>query len=320
VRIELLDFAPVEIRRPDPVTDFDEVLALVQACDSAVCGDSDWTAAELREEWDGLDMGADAWVAVVDGRLAGVLSVYERRGGRVLADGYVHPELTGRGVGAALLAAAEQRALELAAEVPLDEAVSLETAHLVGDPRAPELLAGRGYQRVRTFFRMVADLTGAIPAPVWPEGLELRPFELERDGHRVHAAVEEAFAHEWGHEPRDYEAWARRTFEVEQFDPQLFLVVWHGDEVVAASLDYAKRMGDWGWIATLAVRPAWRRRGLGLALLHESFRRFAERGETVAALGVDSQNPTGATHLYERAGMRIFWRADVWRKELRAGA
>ena len=76
-------------------------------------------------------------------------------------------------------------------------------------------------------------------------------------------------------------------------------------------------MGDWGWIGTLGVRPGWRRRGLGLALLQEGFRRFAERGETVAALGVDSENPTGATRLYERAGMRVLWRADVWRKELR---
>jgi ribosomal protein S18 acetylase RimI-like enzyme len=175
----------VELRRPHPTADFDEVLALVQACDRAVYGDSDWTAEELREEWDGLDVGRDAWVAVEEGRLAGVMHVYERRGGRVLADGYVHPDLTGRGAGALLL-------------------------------------------------------------------------------------------------------------------------------------NYPKRLGDWGWIGTLGVRPAWRRRGLGLALLYESFRRFAERGETLAALGVDSENPTGATRLYERAGMRVLWRADVWRKELRA--
>ena len=55
-RIDLLHCAAVEIRRPDPMTDFDEVLALVQACDRAVYGDSDWTAAELREEWDDLDL------------------------------------------------------------------------------------------------------------------------------------------------------------------------------------------------------------------------------------------------------------------------
>ncbi len=102
------------------------------------------------------------------------------------------------------------------------------------------------------------------------------------------------------------------------FDPSLVPVVWAGDEVVAFSRNYPKRNGDWGFIGTLGVRPAWRRRGLGLALLHESFRRFRETGETTVALGVDVENPTGATRLYERAGMRVLWQADVWQKELRA--
>jgi ribosomal protein S18 acetylase RimI-like enzyme len=79
-------------------------------------------------------------------------------------------------------------------------------------------------------------------------------------------------------------------------------------------------MGDWGWVGALGVLPEWRRRGLGLALLRESFRRIHATGETVVALGVDSQNPTGATRLYERAGMRALWRADVWEKELRPDA
>jgi len=310
----------VEIRRPDPNADFDEVLALVQACDRAVYGDSDWTAAELRQEWDGLDLAHDAWVAVEDGRIAGTMAVYELGSGRVLADGYVHPELTGRGAGSRLLAAAEERGLELTREAPPGSPVTIETAHLVGDPRAPKLLTCRGYAHVRTFHRMVLDLTSRdVPVPVWPPGLELRPFDRERDGRLVHAAIEEAFTDEWGHEPRGYEAWSERMFEVEQFDPSLWLVVWDGDEVAAASLDYCGYLGDWGFVRTLGVRPAWRQQGLGLALLHESFRRFAERGEITAALGVDSENPTGATRLYERAGMRVLWRADVWRKQLRDG-
>jgi mycothiol synthase len=310
----------VEIRRPHPSDDFDESLALMQAYDRSVYGDTDWTAAELREAWDGTDLERDVWLAVDEGRIAGVMHVYDRRGGRVMADGYVHPELTGRGVGARLLAAAEERALELEADVPAGEPLTIETAHLVGDPRAPKLLACRGYAHVRTFFRMVADLRRELPEPSWPEGLEPRAFDLERHGRLVHEALDEAFAQEWGYERRDYRTWARRAFEVEQFDPDLILVVWDADEIAAASLNYPKRLGDWGWIGTLGVRPAWRRQGLGLALLREGFRRFAERGEAVAALGVDSENPTGATRLYERAGMTVLWRADVWRKELRSAA
>ena len=79
----------------------------------------------------------DAWVAVDDGRIAGVVHVYGLRGTRVLLDGYVHPELTGRGAGSLLLDAAEARARELAGDAPAGEPIWAETAHLVGDPTAP---------------------------------------------------------------------------------------------------------------------------------------------------------------------------------------
>ena len=310
----------MELRRPDPTSDFDEVLALVQACDRAVYDDSDWTADELREEWDDLDLGRDAWLAMAEGRIVGVMHCHGLQGSRVLLDGYVHPEATGRGAGSLLLAAAELRALELAAEAPVGQGVWAETAHLVGDPAAPALLASRGYTMLRTYHRMIIDLDGEVPAAVWPDGLELRPFDPDRHGRQLKDALDEAFVDEWGHELRDYESWEERVLGVPQFDPELILVVWDGDEIAAASIDYQKRLGNWGLVSRLGVRERWRRQGLGLSLLHESFRRFADRGETMAALGVDSENPTGATRLYERAGMRILWRADVWRKELVPGA
>jgi mycothiol synthase len=176
----------------------------------------------------------------------------------------------------------------------------------------------QGFTYARSFFRMVVDIAAPHPAPDWPEGVELRPFDVERDGRAVHAAVEEAFVDEWGHVAQPYEVWRERAYVVPRIDPSLVPVVWDGDEVAAVSLNYPKRNGDWGWIGTLGVREGWRRRGLGLALLRESFRRFRDTGETVVALGVDADNPTGATRLYERAGMRILWQADVWAKELRA--
>ena len=41
------------------------------------------------------------------------------------------------------------------------------------------------------------------------------------------------------------------------------------------------------------------------------------RGERRVGLGVDAESPTGATRVYERAGMRTLWQALVWEKELR---
>ena len=301
---------------------FDEVLSLLQASDCAVYGDTDWTAPELREQWDEMDLAADAWLVELDGRLAGVMHLCELRGrGCYVTDGYVHPELKGRGIGAYLLDLVEARARErMVTEVPAGERVVLHNAHLHGDEGAASLVAAKGYTRVRTFFRMVADLDVVAAAPaVWPHGIELRPLDVASHGPLLHAADEDAFAQEWGYHPLAYEKWASRVFGRQQFDPSLFVVAWDGDSIAGFSCNYPKRMGDWGWVGVLGVVPSWRRRGLGLALLRESFRRFRATGETVAALGVDAENPTGATRLYERAGMRILWRADVWEKALRPG-
>jgi ribosomal protein S18 acetylase RimI-like enzyme len=296
----------------------DETLALLRAADIAVYGDSDWTVEDLREEWEGLDLARDAWLVEVDGRLAGVAQLVERKGGRFFGDGYVHPELTGRGVGDRVLRLLEERVLEFRESWPGGERIVLEAAHLVGDDRAPRLFSERGFERVRSFFRMVIDVRPERPRPEWPVGAELRDLDPDRDGPALYDAELEAFADEWDYVPLGYEEWRERVFGRARFDPSLVPVVWAGDEVVAFSRNYPKRNGDWGWIGTLGVRPAWRRRGLGLALLRESFRRFHGTGETTVALGVDTQNPTGATRLYERAGMRVLWQADVWQKELRA--
>lgn len=308
----------VDVVRPTQDS-LDGALAVLQASEIAVYGESDWTAAELREEWDRLDVERDAWLVEVDGRIAGVAHLVEQKGGRYFGDAYVHPELAGRGVGRRLLDALEERVEELSPEWPDGERIVLEVAHLVGDDRAPALFAGRGFEYARSFFRMVIDVTEPQPDPVWPEGVELRALEPGRHGPMLYEAELEAFEGEWDYVVLDYDPWCERVFGLRGFDPTIVPVVWVNDEVVAFSRNYAKQHGDWGFVGTLGVRPAWRRRGLGLALLRESFRRFRETGETTVALGVDVENPTGATRLYERAGMHVLWQADVWQKELRAG-
>jgi ribosomal protein S18 acetylase RimI-like enzyme len=309
----------MRVTRPTPDR-FDEALALLQASDVAAWGDSDWTESDLRDDWARLDLDRDAWLVELDGRLAGVAHLLDRKGGRFVGDAYVHPDLTGRGVGSHLLDLLETRVRARSSEWPDGERIVVQVAHLIGDRDAPGLFRRKGYDRARSFFRMVADVSGEQPVPRWPDEVELRPFDVDRHGRELHDAHEEAFAHEWGHVVLAYEEWRERALDRPKIEPSLVPVVWAGDEIVAYSLNYAKRNGDWGWIGTLGVREAWRRRGLGLALLFESFRRFRETGETTAALGVDTENPTGATRLYERAGMRVVWQADVWEKELRRDA
>ena len=294
---------------------------MLQATDRDVYGGTDWTEAELREEWDAIDLERDAWLVELDGRLAGVMHLCERRGATFISDGYVHPELRGRGVGSTLLDLVEARALERVGEAPPEARVALHNSHLVGDAGAPVLLAAKGFAPVRTFFRMVADLDRADLLPAWPpRGSRCDRSTSKRTGVCCTPPTRRRSRRSGATRRCRTTRGRSGSSRSRSSTRRSFVVAWDGDDVAGFSLNYAKRMGDWGWVGVLGVVPAWRRRGLGLALLRESFRRFRETGETVAALGVDSQNPTGATRLYERAGMRVLWRADVWEKELRPGA
>jgi ribosomal protein S18 acetylase RimI-like enzyme len=57
-----------------------------------------------------------------------------------------------------------------------------------------------------------------------------------------------------------------------------------------------------------------------MALLQHSFAEFWRRGMRTIGLGVDAANPTGATRLYQRAGMQVAAEYVLYEKELRPGA
>jgi ribosomal protein S18 acetylase RimI-like enzyme len=82
------------------------------------------------------------------------------------------------------------------------------------------------------------------------------------------------------------------------------------------SLWFVARDGG-GWIGAVGVVEGWRRRGIGRALLLHAFGEFHRRGAPHAGLGVDVDNPTGATRLYEGVGMRVVREDVVYEKELR---
>lgn len=59
-----------------------------------------------------------------------------------------------------------------------------------------------------------------------------------------------------------------------------------------------------------------RRQGVARALLERSFAELSARGHHQVRLGVDTENASGATHLYESAGMTVRRRYDVYEKQL----
>jgi mycothiol synthase len=303
----------VNVRRPTEA-DFDAVLALLRRADEAVLDESDWTAETLREYWDELDLDEDTWIVELDGRLAGYVDFEAREGGRMMGDGYVHPELRNRGVGSELLRLTEERAVEEMAKV--EGRVYLHNATLLGDDCVPNLYERNGYRPVRSFWRMLIELD-APPEVNVSAGIEIRTIRPGEE-RAVHATIEHAFADHWGHTERTFEEFSKRTFNRQGHDPSLYWIALEGEEIVAASLCDWKREGDWGWVNLIGVRLPWRRRGIAEALLQTAFAEFFRRGERRVALGVDAESTTGATRLYERAGMSVFSRTVVYEKELRA--
>jgi ribosomal protein S18 acetylase RimI-like enzyme len=70
-----------------------------------------------------------------------------------------------------------------------------------------------------------------------------------------------------------------------------------------------------GYVDYIAVASEWRGRGLGRALLQESFRRFAAEGMHRAVLWVNGRNES-ATRLYRAVGMEVVFSADRLVKRL----
>ena len=304
------------VARAPTKEDFRAVADLILASDLAGFGEPDYLEEELLAEWKDLDLETDAWVMVTPGgELAGYAAVEHRRHALIYAEGYVHPRYTGRGVGTSLIRLTEARAWERASLAPPGTRVFLDNTINGRDRTARQLLEREGYDAVRHFWRMAIELEEA-PEPELPEGVSIRPCVPGPEERTVFEALDEALRDHWEYRPTTFEEWERRKKRF-GFDPGLWLLAVHGEEVPGAAV-CEDRSGT-GWVNELAVRRPWRRRGLGLALLRRAFGEFYRRGTRKVALAVDSQSLTGATRLYERAGMRVERLYSVYRKELSTG-
>ena len=278
------------------------------------------TAEELANAWrnEGFLVERDVFVVETqEGRVVGSEEFYNENGHcKLTADGCVHPEFRGLGIGTSLLEKMEVRAqAEMELAEPNTRVViqsMINTRNEAGDP----LLRAMGYSPIRYFWRMEIKLQETPAAVTFPTGLELRPFIKDKHAVAVWQADNEAFRDHWGSHEFTYEKWSQK-FDNPNFDPTLWMVVWDGDQIAGFSQNRF-RMGS-GWVGTIGVRRPWRKMGLGIALLRHSFGEFYKRGTTTIGLGVDASNPTGATRLYQRAGMVIASEHLTYEKELRSG-
>jgi len=306
-------------RRPS-LADAPAAQRLLDELETAQCGEPRRHDNRLEIDFRDarLDLERDAWLLTAPPGAAAPVAALgvvwsPHANGEIPSDVYVHPEHCGRGLGGALIAAMERRAVELAAALPAGVSGTL-VVWAQPEDECTGALDDRGFAAVRRFFEMKTGVGGALAAPRWPDGIAMRTLRPGRDERRLHAADTEAFAEHYMFEPRSYEEWRQSHIDRADFDPALWLIAWDGDEIAG----YAAAMisVDGGFVDDLAVRRPWRGRGLGTALLLAEFRELAARGARVARLYVDAQNETGAVALYEHAGMVVARRFTAYGKAL----
>lgn len=317
--VTTVTLAPGYRYRPPTEDDISAIIGVMNAFDTYFLGHSDdHTPDDIRnEDWARLNLETDAWVFLApDGVVVGYATETNQGYGQLQIDGYTHPDHRGKGIGSAILALGEARAAAQVDEQPEGARVMLFNSVLIEDTAAHALLDARGFSLIRTHWRMGIEMVDAPPAPKWPEGVTVRACEPGRDERAIFGAIEEAFQDHWGHTPRDFDEWMRRRTRAD-FDPSLWFIAMDGGEIAGVAVNRMRPSG--GWVGTLGVRRPWRRRGLGLALLYQSLGAFYQRGVRSVGLGVDAQSLTGATRLYERAGMRPTMRIATFGRELRPG-
>lgn len=299
------------------------ILALVAASQTEEMGSADPSMAEaVSVVWQRSDFDPtrDAWAAVAedDQRVLGFafLQPVERTDLQGFAS--VHPDACGHGIGTALLASIEARASEQMGRFAPESRVVIQQWISGGYAPARQLLEQSGYAVVRHTLGMIVELTDAPAPPAWPDGVTLRIPASADDLRAAFDAYREAFRDHWGYAEQSYEEFVRTAIEVDSYDPSLWFLALDGEAVAGVLM--GETLPDRGWVNDLAVRRPWRGRGLGEALLRHSFGEFYRRGQRTVSLGVDSQNLTGATRLYQRVGMRAERQYDICERVLQPGA
>jgi GNAT superfamily N-acetyltransferase len=215
------------------------------------------------------------------------------------------PEWRYQGIENTIIHWCEERLREIAAQHPNTNQRFLQTYSNTVKIQFNTILESLGYNPARYFIGMFRTLDD-IPSAELPDGIEVRPVK-QGDERKIWDASMEAFRDHWGFsEPKEeyYTAYVGSKY----FQPDLWQVAWDDNEVVSSVMnyidhDYNRKYGrKRGWTEEISTRKPWRQRGIAKALIIRSMHMHKAQGMTEVALGVDTQNLTGALSLYESCG------------------
>ena len=307
--------------------DFPHMAALISACKVADGVERSTNVEDIARTYrhlENCDPQTDMLFAEVDGQVIG----YGRMWWDDLLDGVrlfhpfglLHPDWRGKGIGTAMWEAGEHRAMAIAADHPKETSKFLQSEPFDSEKDLVALLESRGYQPVRYETHMLRDLSEPLPEVPMPTGLEVRPVKPEHI-RPIFEASNEAFRDHWGSRDESEEEY-KSLLESPEFHPELWKVAWDGDQMASVvhnfvaekeNVEYQRKRG---YTEGICTRRPWRKLGLARSLLVQSMKMFKEMGMTETALGVDSENLSGALRLYESVGYRKVKQQVIYRKPL----
>jgi mycothiol synthase len=293
--------------RPITEGDLDAVVRIAADDETVIFGRASRIGvADVRGWLSRVNLEADSWL-YDDGNGLLAVSWFEHSDDLGISVGVVAQGAKGRGLGRQIVENGEQRARDR-------ELARLQTFALEPDTAAADLFVGQRFEPVRRFYGMAIELEAAPPEPVLSDGFTLHAFRTD-DALPFYEALDSAFQDHWEHHSIPFERWWEEKQSAQGFDPTLWFLIRAGDEVAAVIRNEPERSGG-GYVAAIGVTRPWRGKGLGRALLLRTFAEFFSRGVPRVTLGVDAENPTGATQLYESVGMTIQEAVVVYEKAL----
>jgi mycothiol synthase len=313
---------------------WDDIPAIVDLCNVALIdqwGLPDWTVEDAEDEFSQPGYTMEQFVRMwhdANGLLVGVGMVFglHEPPVRVRVMPYLRPHIPGyQELGLEILAWGEDVVRPLAIpRCPENAKVQMISWTYATHEPTIALYRAYGMEKVRRYLTMEIVLDQAPSAPNLPEGITIRTLRYPEEARVAYRITDKAFSDHYGHvddpEEKNFDLWAQR-FASKSFDSSLWFIVEVDGEIAGFSWCHTGMPEDpkLGWIGTLGVLPAYRRRGLAHYLLQHSFRELYAKGMHKAGLGVDATSLTGATRVYERAGMHCVAQWDTYGKVLRDG-
>jgi mycothiol synthase len=232
----------------------------------------------------------------------------------------VHPQARGSGLEDEVITWAEDVTREVAKERGLPGVVRPEGRE--GDPYHLPVLERHGYTPIRYFFLMRRSLDEPIPEPRFPEGFTLTHLQSDEDVPRWVEMFNLSFIDHFEHHDLTVER-RKQRMAAPGYRRDRDLIAVAPDGTFAAfclcdvDAEYNERNDkSEGWIAVLGTRRGYRKIGLGRAMLLAGLHQLKSEGLSIAALGVDAENPTGALGLYESTGFYRDKTGIAYRKEV----